>query len=170
MTPPDSAHYNFSIGGARTRCRDYINPTFYALYKGCLTINRYMLSSQLINYTLFADGDYGNASFPFQLGVCVASFSCSLTTAAAPPPPLGKRAMEQDTPTMPLPPLRTQEQWGFRSTRGNDGDNPLNIKEPRAKSQFWSWMHHTVKNGAAAYLPTFLEARGLLPAKPVADS
>jgi len=156
ITPPNNAHYNFTIGGARTRCKDYLNATFYAVYKECLEINRYPLASELIDYSLFSSNDfYANSTFPFQLGVCVMSFTCSLTMDAA-PPPIGKRALEQEEEEQV--PFRSQEQWGFRRDPSNEAEVPLGIKHPRAKNEFWAWMHRTVKEAVPVYMPEFLKA------------
>lgn len=70
--------YAWTPLGALTECKEYLLPEFRAAYGDCLTTERYLLDPSVIrSYNLFGGATYGNASYPFQLSVCLFSFTCA---------------------------------------------------------------------------------------------
>lgn len=149
-TPP---YYNFTVLGAQSRCKDYFLPDFLAAHKDCLMLERYMISSDVINYDQFSDYDYGNESFPFQTSICLLSFSCSIPTEAVEEEITRKRDLAI--------PFRTREQWGFRAT-GNPlesppSSGPLGIRHPALQNLFWSNTRAVIEREAPTRLPPLLK-------------
>ncbi len=155
-TDPSNVTYHFTPLGAKFTCADYYQASFLAQYGDCVHLERYLLASAVVDYAWYNDGDYGNSSFPFQVSICILTFSCGFSTPPVPAPPV-KRSLSDDS-TPPPPPMKTPEQWGFHTTGTTETPKgPLmGISDPFRRNAHWAQLSAMVANGLPGFLTGFI--------------
>jgi hypothetical protein len=138
-----STTYEWTPVGSRHPCIDYFLPDAQSMYKSCFRTERYLLDVSMVpSYTEFSSSSYGNATFPFQLSVCLGYFDCAvahpesgdLTIST-----ISKRAAAQDAVH--------PSTLGFYSTSTEEtprGNRPMGLTSAAARNAFWVELRDTV--------------------------
>jgi hypothetical protein len=154
-TDPEGLTYNFTLLAGHNDCSDYVMPDFLLRYRECLTFSRELLDYSMIqNYFEFGSGTYGNETFPFQLSVCLISFSCAdvyqatsaeMSSAGAGAGSLSPSAI----------PYKSPSEWGIR---GPSDSHPAGIRDPVMRNAFYARLYDVVQTAAPQYISVVLEA------------
>lgn len=151
--------YAWTPLGALTECKEYLDAEFRATYADCLTIERYLLDPSVIRtYSLFSG--YANSSYPFQMSVCLYSFTCA---------PLSEATLASASVPAPAPApaaFQTPDQWGFHAASGT-ADAPmgptLNVRSPQLRSAAWSRIRDVIATVPGGYFDAYLAQSNLVP-------
>lgn len=153
--------YEWTPLGALNECRDYLMPEHRETYKECLSTERYLLDATIIrSYNLFSGGTYANSTFPFQMSVCIFSFSCA--------PFAGAQIAAAETAAAASPSsvvIQTQEQYGFHAVAGTT-DTPrgpmLGIHSPVVRSAAWARLRDAFADVPPGYFDPLLNQPNLV--------